>query len=325
MTRNKKIVFFLIIVSTLLAGAFALQKMTKKPSAETMQIIQPVIGDIQTMITSTATVQPQNRLEIKPPINGRIDKILVKEGDIVKIGDTLVLMSSTERAALLDAARARGPEDLKYWEDVYKPTPLISPISGEVIVSQDEPGQTVTSADVVLVLSDRLIVQAQVDETDVGKVRIGQVAAISLDAYPQIKVNGKVDHIYYESKIVNNVTIYQVDILPDEVPPVFRSGMTATVNIIEKERNDVLTVPVEAVKKDKDGSRYVLLSGGPDVTPVERKVDTGLSDEKNVEILSGLSADDTVILFTQKYKPVVQSAEKTNPLMPIRRRPAKAK
>ncbi len=325
MTRNKKILFFLILLPALAAGVFAFQKLTKKPSSETIQMIRPVMGDIQAMITSTATVQPQNRLEIKPPINGRIDKILVREGDIVKAGDILALMSSTERAALLDAARARGPEDLKYWEDVYKPTPLISPISGEVIVSQDEPGQTVTSADVVLVLSDRLIVQAQVDETDVGKVRVGQVAAISLDAYPQIKVKGKVDHIYYESKIVNNVTIYQVDILPDDVPPVFRSGMTATVNIIEKEKTDILTVPVEAVKKDKDGSDYVLVSGGPDTKPVERKVDTGLSDEKNVEILSGLSVDDDIILSTQKYKPVLQAAEKTNPLIPIRRRPAKTK
>ena len=325
MTGNKKTLLFLILISALVAGVFAFQKWTKKPSAETIQIVQPVTGDIQTIITSTATVQPQNRLEIKPPINGRIDKILVREGDLVKAGDMLALMSSTERAALLDAARARGPEDLKYWEDVYKPTPLLSPISGEVIVSQDEPGQTVTSADVVLVLSDRLIVQAQVDETDIGKVRTGQVAVISLDAYPQIKVRGKVDHIYYESKIVNNVTIYQVDILPDEVPPVFRSGMTATVNITEKEKNDVLMVPVEAVKKNADGDYYVLVSGGPDAKPVERKVETGLSDEKNIEILSGIGAGDKIILFTQKYNPVLQSTEKTNPLIPVRRRPAKTK
>ena len=139
-----------------------------------MKEVNPATGGIQTIITATATVQPQNRLEIKPPINGRIDKILVEEGEKVKIGQTLAWMSSTERAALLDAARARGPDEMKYWEDVYKPTPLIAPIDGDVIVSKDEPGQTVTSSDVVVVLSDQLIVQAHVDETDIGKIKVGQ-------------------------------------------------------------------------------------------------------------------------------------------------------
>jgi len=91
-------------------------------------------------------------------------------------------------------------------------------VDGEVIVSKDYSGQTITTADVVIVLSDHLIVQAQVDETDIGKIKLGQEVKLTLDAYPQIKITGKVNHIYYESLIVNNVTIYQVDILPDSVP-----------------------------------------------------------------------------------------------------------
>src|SRR5262249_40126931 len=149
-------------------------------------------------------IQPQNRLEIKPPIGGRIEKILVEEGHIVKTGDILAIMSSTDRAALLDAARMQGAEALKSWDDVYKATPLLAPIDGEVIVKSVNPGQTVTPTDDVVVLSDRLIVQAQVDETDIGKVKLGQAAAISLDAYPKIHVRGTVDHIYYESKVVSN-------------------------------------------------------------------------------------------------------------------------
>ena len=105
---------------------------------------------------------------------------------MVKTGQTLALMSSTERAALLDAAQTQGPEAIKYWEDVYKPTPLLSPIDGEVIVSKDYPGQTITASDVIVVLSDHLIVQAQVDETDIGKIKLGQEVTLSLDAYPQI-------------------------------------------------------------------------------------------------------------------------------------------
>ncbi|MDD5423383.1 MAG: efflux RND transporter periplasmic adaptor subunit [Candidatus Omnitrophica bacterium] len=295
----------------------------KKSSGEVTREVRPVIGSIQTMITSTATVQPENRLEVKPPINGRIDEILVKEGDMVKAGQTLAWMSSTERAALLDAARARGPEEVKYWQEVYKAAPLISPIDGEVIVSTCESGQTITSSDAVIVLSDHLIVQAQVDETDIGGVRVGQKAMISLDAYPKIKVDGKVDHIYYESTTVNNVTIYEVDVMPDSVPQVFRSGMSATVNIVEKTKDDALLVPLEAVKKDKDGAAYVIVSGGPRKEGVERKVELGIADEKNIEIVSGLSEQDTVLIKSQKYDLEANSKIGTNPLMPQRKKSGK--
>ncbi|MDD5440307.1 MAG: efflux RND transporter periplasmic adaptor subunit, partial [Candidatus Omnitrophica bacterium] len=100
MTKNKRLIYAGLIIGGILLAALALMKMTQKPSQETMETVSPELGSIQTVITSTATVQPQNRLEIKPPINGRIEQILVKEGETVKVGQILVWMSSTERAAL---------------------------------------------------------------------------------------------------------------------------------------------------------------------------------------------------------------------------------
>ncbi len=317
MIKNKRF-FFIVILAAIAIIAWFLIKTTHKISDEVTQEISPVMGNIQMSITSTATVQPQNRLEIKPSINGRVEKILVNEGDMVKMGQVLVLMSSTERAALLDAAQVQGTETIKYWEDVYKPTPLLSPIDGEVIVSKDYPGQIITTADVVVVLSDHLIVQAQVDETDIGKIKLGQEVTLSLDAYPQIKVNGKVNRIYYESLIVNNVTIYQVDILPDKVPAIFRSGMSATVNIVEKAKDNVLTLPAAAVKRNKE-STYVLISKGVNEKPEEHKIEVGISDDKNVEIISGLASNDKVMMVTQKYK-AGSSQSGTNPLNPMVRR-----
>ena len=193
---NRKVIIAVIVLAVI--GIFFMLKGGKKMVQETVSEISPVVGTVENVVTSTAIVKPQNRLEVKPPINGRIEKILIKEGDDVKTGDVLAWMSSTERAALLDAARGYGADAVKYWEEVYKPTPLIAPIDGEVIVSTDQPGQTVTSSEAIVVLSDRLIVQAQVDETDVGRIKLGQGSSISLDAYPEIKVNGVVDHIYYE-------------------------------------------------------------------------------------------------------------------------------
>ena len=318
MAKNKLKLFFVIVV-ILVVGAIAIRQLKqKKSSDEIVKEITPVMGSIKTFISSTGTVLPKNRLEIKPPVNGRVEEILVKEGDKVKEGQILAWMSSTERAALLDAARGKDEATLKYWQQTYKPIPLPAPIEGEVIVAKTQPGQTVTTADAVVVLSDHLIIRAQVDETDIGKIRPQMKAVVSLDAYPDTKINAFVEHIYYESKIVNNVTIYEVDIMPEEVPEFFRSGMNTVVDFIEKGKENVLLIPQEAVHRENKQT-YVLLRHHNTNTTEKVNVRLGISDDKNVEVLSGITKDDKIILKTKKYMlPKEETA--TNPFFPSRRR-----
>lgn len=311
-TRKPLIYLSIVFAVALLAGC------AQKKEVEEIKEIRPAFVPIRSVITTTGTVLPQNRLEIKPPINGRVEKILVKEGEDVKTGQIIAWMSSTERAALLDAARAKGEEAMRYWEEAYKAIPLIAPIDGEVIVATTEPGQTVTSADAVIVLSDRLIVRAQVDETDIGKVKNGQTAEIALDAYPDTKIKAEVNHIYYESKTVSNVTIYEVDLAPESVPEFFRSGMNANIDFVIENKNSVLTVPLDAVIKEKDKD-FIYIRQDNSTGPVKQAVKLGISDDKNVEIVSGITADDTVVIRSQKYEvPTAQGGR--NPFMPARKR-----
>lgn len=312
MTKTFKIIAVTAVIAA--AGAWFIMKKSK-PIRSDVKTAAVVVGSIEHTVSTTGNVQPQNRLEIKSPISGRIDKILVKEGQTVKTGDLLVLLSSTERAALLDAARVQGAESLKDWEDAYKPTALIATIDGQVIVKAVNPGQTVTPADPVVVLSDRLIVQAQVDETDIGKVKAGQQALITMDAYPDLEVKGVVDHIYYESTIVNNVTIYKVDILPQELPPVFRSGMSANVSIIQDQKDNILIIPREAVKK-KQGESFVMVEEEGEKKPQRTPITTGISDETNIEVVSGLSEGDRVVIGESKRPSSRASNQKTSPFMP---------
>ena len=272
-------------------------------------------GNITVTVVTAGVVQPQNRLEIKPPIAGRIEKVLVEEGDEVRQGDILAWMSSTERAALLDAARAQGPEAAARWEDVYKPAPLVASLDGTVIVRAVEPGQTVGSQDAALVLADRLIVQAQVDETDIGRVQPGQAASITLDAYPDRDVRASVGHIAYESETVSNVTIYQVDIVPDMVPPIFRSGMSANVSITVDEKDGVLLVPVEAVR-DRRGKKDVLVKQ-EEGEPIPSEVEVGLTDDTQVEIVSGLQEGGVVVI--RRWSRDQEGLERTNPFSPFGR------
>ncbi len=288
---------------------------------EALETVKVKIGSIRAQISTTGIVEPRNRLEIKPPVSGRIEKVLVKEGQGVRKGQVLAEMSSSDRAALLDAARSKGAEELKYWEDVYKPAPIVAPLNGFIIQRAVEPGQTVTVNDPVLVMADRLIVKAEVDETDIGSIRVGQAVNIELDAYPGQKIEGKVEHIAFESKTINNVNIYEVDILPERVPAFFRAGMSATVNFVLREKEGVLLLPLRAVKKVLNRS-YVFVMPEEAKEPEAIQIKTGLENDVNVEIESGLSEGVEVFIPTVKMVEELRSKfeRRRGPVSPLQRR-----
>lgn len=250
------------------------------------------LGTINVKVLATGTVQPENRLEIKPPIPGRVEKVLIKEGDIVKKGQILAWMSSTERAALLDAARSKGISELKKWEDIYPPTPILSPINGTIVLKSIEQGQTFTSADSLMAMSDRLTVKTQVDETDIASIQLKQKAAIVLDAYSDQEIPGQVDKIAFEATTVNNVTTYIVDVLPDLVPDYMRSGMTANVTFTVNSRENILIIPTDALRT-KDGHSTVLVKEDGD--QVEKEIAVGVTNGKQTEVVSGLLEGEIVL------------------------------
>ncbi len=276
-------------------------------------------GTISSTVSTTGAVEPQTRVKIQSSVGGRIEEILVEEGQLVKKGEVLAMLSSTERAALLDAAKLQGKSEQGYWQKVYKETAVVAPMAGQVIVRSVDPGQTVTTADALFVLSDRLLVKAYVDETDIGRVKVGQKAVIGLDAYPEIKVNGIVDHIYYESYLQNNVNIYNVDVLPERIPEVFRSGMSANIEIIVEEKQNALLLPVAAVQS-KNGKTVVLQRRRSKPEEVRfHSVQTGLQDDAHIEILEGLTESAVVLLPDTSF---VLPGKKggANPFMPQRNR-----
>lgn len=269
-------------------------------------------GPIEQSIDATGSVAPRNRVEIKPPVGGRIEKLLVDEGDKVTTGQVVAWMSSTDRTAILDAARAQGPEAVKKWEDAYKPTAVFASLPGEVILNNVVVGQAVDAGTVIYAVADTLIVNASVDESDIGKISLGQKARIRLDAYPDQPVDGKVFDILFEGKNVSNVITYGVKVRPDKVPPFFRSQMTANVSFLIKRKEDALLVPAAAVKDAPGGKRVVTVPSADKKSTETREVKTGIETEESVEIVSGLEEGDKVLLPQGKY--VAQKALETSPL-----------
>ena len=287
-----------------------------RSSKESFRRVTVSRTELRVTKTATGEVTPQNRVEVKPPIAGRIEQVLVHEGDAVTQGQVLAWMSSSDRAALLDTARSQGPEALARWESAYKPAPLMAPLDGTLIVRAVEPGQTVTTTDPVAVIADRLIVKAQVDETDIGAIKVGQIAAIALDAYPREEIFAHVDHVAYEAKTVSNVTIYEVDVLPDEVPEFMRSGMTATVTVTVAAKPDALVVPAEAVRQQPGGDGVLVAGGALWSRPEHRAVAVGITDGASLEIVSGLKEGDTVLVPSLRV-PRTRRGQGNNPFSPF--------
>jgi macrolide-specific efflux system membrane fusion protein len=268
-----------------------------KKGAGSYRGVPVVKDDLQITVLSTGNVQPQNQLAVYSPIAGRIEKILIREGDNVRKGQKLMELSSTERATLLDEAAAQGASQLAYWQQLYQETPLLAPENGQVIYLPTVPGQVVGTSVTLMVMSDHLIVNTQVDETDLAQIKMNQDAVITLDAYPDNPIDGIVRRISFQSTLVNNVTTYEVDVWPTQVPPYMRSGMTANVVFSVNEKDDILLIPSEAIQQNPDGQTYVLKgSDQPKGKPTTVVIQTGLTDGKQTEVVSGLKEGDKVLI-----------------------------
>ena len=308
----KKIVIGVVVLALAGGGGWYYKQ---KRDAEQVSYVsaEAKTDDITETVETTGQVEPLNRVEIDPPSSGRIEKLLVDEGDVVKAGDVLALMSSTDRVAILDAARAMGDDQYKYWQDSYKPIKVVAPIAGNIILKDVVEGQTVGQSTVLYAMSDSLIIKASVDESDVGKVKMGQRVKIVLDAYPDKPVSGRVFQILDEGKNVSNVITYGVKIRPDHAPSFFKSQMTANISIEVSKKTGAIMIPSKALTVDPTGNTAVITALN-DGKPVYQAVETGSDSGNRIEVTSGLNEGDKVYYQAHTYK--TQQASASNPLMP---------
>ena len=279
--KNKKFVLIFSLCAVLLLVFVA--RMFNGKKTEEFIPLKVAKAPLVITIQATGNIEPMNKVEILPPVAGRIDKILAEEGERVDQGKVIAWMSSTNRAALLDITRSRNPSEYEEWEKMYQPTPIIAPVSGRIISKKTVPGQTVSTQSVLFEMSDQLIARAQVDETDIEKIKQNMTAFITVDAHPHKEFKAQVDKISHQSELVNNVNIYSIELSLEEASDDLRSGMTANVNFVVTKKETALVIPIWAVSGREEEAYTVL-----DSHKKPKQVQLGLSDGKNVEILSGV-------------------------------------
>lgn len=276
------------------ANLTALEKRAKEAAADverakTLQK-QGYISPQELDQATTALVQAQADLETG---RTRIQDLKTQETALevqrqdVKLAETQVEL---DRLRLQDARQRL--EDTK----------VVAPIDGVVATRLVQTGMIISSGisnvgggTTMMTLADlsRVFVLASVDESDIGRVREGQKAEITVDAFPTQRFSGEVVRIATKGVNAYNVVTFEVKIeVKDEKMDMLKPEMTANVEILLDSRDNVLTLPVEAVTR-KDGKHYATVVRANGATE-ERAVELGITDGLKYEVTAGLEEGETV-------------------------------
>jgi RND family efflux transporter MFP subunit len=197
--------------------------------------------------------------------------------------------------AQLAASKAR----LRSAEIILGYSKITAPINGVVAAVATREGETV-AADysaptfVTIIDLDRLEVLAYVDETDIGRIEVGQLASFTVDTYPDMEFTASVAAIQPRAELQSSVVNYIVRLDFTAVGEfILRPEMTAHVQLVVAEREDALTAPRNTLIR-RDGRQFVMVER--DGEWIESGVRTGWRSESRVEILSGLSQGDIIEL-----------------------------
>jgi RND family efflux transporter MFP subunit len=357
--------------------------------------------DLQVSVREVGVVDPVTKVDVKSAVSGRVVKLAVREGAVVKVGDVLAevepdvtqaqslsdvqsgvresklkledaereyanqkalfdngligsdaLKSVTNKRELASQMLRAAQTRYQIVEDHGIPISgdsasqkarVTSPMNGVVIKKGVELGETVTSGvssfnegTVLFTVADlkSLIIRVNLNEVDIAKVRVGEPVRITLDAYPQKVFTGKVRFVAPAAKLVEKIKVFEIEVALDELSDVYRTGMSANVEILGDRRPHAISIPLEALQR-REGQpvAYRLkahlspklmaaakegLSGRNKFTwlsdhwkdyfePVT--VAAGVATLERVEILSGLSADNQVSLEDPTKKKVEKDDE----------------
>jgi len=210
------------------------------------------------------------------------------------------------KIAQAQAQVAQDQANLKQLEEQLSYTDIVSPIDGIVLSRDVEMGDAVSSilvlgssATLVMTLGDtsEVYVKGKVDESDIGKVYLGQPARIKVESFKDKTFNGKVTKISPMGVEKDNVTTFEVRVSINNPGGELKAEMTANAEIILEEHKNVLQIPEGAIIYDKDKKASVDIPDPKAKDGMKKMaVNIGISNGAKTEVLSGLKEGDQVVL-----------------------------
>lgn len=250
-----------------------------------------------------------------------IEKVLVREGDLVEVGDTVAIIDRDSSAALIESlgqvsALAISAANLSTAVALL-PEKITADCSGRVISAANS-GQAVQSGYSVATVAqtEELAVMAAISELDIADIAVGQKVQFSLAAYPNDVFFGKVSaiaqaaHNQYNGAVLE--TVVDVTITPDAPDERLKSGLSAEVEIQLSEPRSICVLPYSAIAQDDTGEYVYVYEDGK---AVRRGIFTGAEFADGAEIRKGISANDVVFrdpeeIADRKYIRIDRGAEK---------------
>lgn len=230
-------------------------------------------------LNGTVTLDPDRRAHVTTRISGRVEQLFAAIGSRVEKGQKLALIQS------------RQPGD---------PPPEIevnAPVGGIVNARNISVGDAVEPNTELFDLVDlsKVIVLAQVYEEDVGKVKTGQTARVTALSYPDLELTGTVTFLGLELDPATRTL--PVWVMVDNPEGKMRVGMFTKANLLLAENPDLLTVPTETILEE-GGEKFVFVQTGD--TFKRQDVQTGVADDRFIEIKDGLVPGDAVVTSGQR-------------------------
>lgn len=320
------------------AGSYYYKSTGKASTTAAQQAVSVDRRDLSSVVSATGTIKPVNMVDISSKITAQIKEVKVKENDEVKAGQVLVVLNDDGLQAQVTQAKERlNNASVKYqrmakmnniggasneqldnasmdyniaranYDEVMSnlnETVIVSPSDGIVIgkplTAGEMVAQGVNNPTVILTVADmsKMQIEAQVDQTDIGKVVLGQKVSFTVDAYPGKEFSGVVSTISRKPVVQQNVTYYPVTIDVTNAENLLNPGMVARVSVIVSESKGVLTLPLSAIKTDKTGKYVVVMEQNGQTKNVP--VTTGNTGDDRIEIVNGLNESDKVLVSQVK-------------------------
>ena len=327
--RNKYAVIFCALLLAGGYGGYKYYVSSQTPAA-TVKTGVVERGNLVETISATGALSAVNNVDISSKITGRIVEVLVEENQHVNAGDILVRLDDTalmatmrQMKAKLDNAEANynryqklvesGAISRSEFDNVYadylvaktnyekaasdvQDTVITTPIDGYIIGEPTPVGQTISSGisepQVIMSVAtlDDMQIEAMVDESDIGQVKVGQKVNFAVDAYPNETFTGKVRLISRKAETSNNVIYYKVYVDVDDSKGKLLPTMTARADFVIASAEDVLMVPLNCIYVE--GKRRFV-----------KVYNTKTKESRDVDVKLGLSNDSEIVVKTDALQP----------------------
>lgn len=284
--------------------------------------------DVSEVVTASGTVQSSFSAAASFGASGTVTEINVKVGDVVTKGQQLAKLDPTQAQLQVDIAQGnlnaaldkgtgttalltayrQAQLALQQAKDALAATTLTAPGDGTITSVTGSVGQkvgssntsstattTTTAASGFVVVTDlkNLVLHANVSESDVSLLKADQAATVTVNAMQSQPVQAKVTQVDLTPTTANNVVQYGVTLTLTDPPAGLRPGQSASVEVTVAGATGVLAVPAAAVQTVNGASSVAVLENGAET---RRTVEVGVRGDQYVEIKSGLSAGEEVVL-----------------------------